>query len=87
MTRDERRSGTGHLSGVLSRAVRHGAALLVVSMALLQRAASAQLPVPSLRLALGFGVDTTGSPAHEVFELWRHYLEEPSDSARIIRCA
>ena len=60
----------------------HGAALLIVSMMLLQRGASAQLPVHSLRLALGFGVDTTGSPAHEVFELWRHYLEEPSDSAR-----
>jgi len=62
--------------------VPHGAALLIVSMMLLQRGASAQLPVPSLRLALGFGVDTTGSPAREVFELWRHYLEEPSDSAR-----
>lgn len=44
--------------------------------------ASAQLPVPSLRLAIGFGVDTTSARSREVFDLWRRYLTEPSDSAR-----
>lgn len=44
--------------------------------------ASAQLPVPSLRLVAGFGVDTTASPGREVFDLWGRYLTANSDSAR-----
>lgn len=44
--------------------------------------ASAQLPVDSLRLTAGFGVDTVASPEHEIFLLWRHYLTEASDSVR-----
>lgn len=44
--------------------------------------AAARLPVAGLRLAIGFGVDTTASPARDVLGLWRRYLTEPSDSAR-----
>jgi hypothetical protein len=44
--------------------------------------ASAQLPVDSLHLAAGFGVDTVTSPEHQIFALWRHYLTEASDSVR-----
>jgi hypothetical protein len=43
----------------------------------------AELPVRGLRLTTGFGVDTTASPAREVFSLWRHYLTESSDSLRV----
>jgi hypothetical protein len=32
------------------------------------------------RIALGFGVDTTGSPRHEIFTLWRAYLRDRPDS-------
>jgi hypothetical protein len=39
-------------------------------------------PVESLRLALGFGVDTTASPEREILALWKAYLTEPSDSLR-----
>lgn len=58
---------------------------LIVSsalIALMAHEAAAQLPVASLRLATGFGVDTTGSPARDVFRLWQRYLTEPSDSVR-----
>src|SRR6266850_1460858 len=58
------------------------AALLIALVTLSAGEPSAKLPVPSLRLALGFGVDTTGSPAREVFDLWRRYLTESSDSVR-----
>jgi len=44
--------------------------------------ATAQLPVDSLRLAVGFGVDTTASPEREILALWQHYLTTPSDSLR-----
>src|SRR6266536_2049999 len=44
--------------------------------------ATAQLPVHSLRLAVGFGVDTTASPEREILALWQHYLTTPSDSLR-----
>jgi len=57
-------------------------ALLIALVSLWAREVSAQLPVPSLRLAIGFGVDTTASPAREVFDLWRRYLVETSDSVR-----
>jgi hypothetical protein len=46
------------------------------------KASAQRLPVPSLRLAAGFGVDTTSSAAREVFDLWRRYLGTASDSAR-----
>ena len=39
-------------------------------------------PVDSLRLALGFGVETTASPEREILALWKGYLTEPSDSLR-----
>src|SRR2546426_362231 len=64
------------------RTVRQIAALLMALVTLSAREVSAQLPVRSLRLAVGFGVDTTGSPAREVFDLWRRYLVESSDSVR-----
>ena len=34
----------------------------------------AQLPDSSVRVAVGFGVDTLGVPNHEIFALWRSYL-------------
>jgi hypothetical protein len=34
----------------------------------------AQLPDTSVRVAVGFGVDTLGVPNHEIFALWRTYL-------------
>jgi hypothetical protein len=33
-----------------------------------------QLPDSSVRVAVGFGVDTLGVPNHEIFALWRSYL-------------
>ena len=62
--------------------MRRVAALLIALMTLSAHEAAAQLPVPSLRLATGFGVDTTSSTAREVFDLWRRYLLERSDSVR-----
>jgi len=38
--------------------------------------------VRSLRLGIGFGVDTTSSVARKVLDLYRRYLTEPSDSVR-----
>lgn len=58
---------------------RFGAALLVVT-ALCARETCAALPVGSLRLATGFGVDTTGAPAREVLAVWRRYLLAPDAS-------
>jgi hypothetical protein len=57
------------------------AALLTFSTGLVS-SVRAQLPVDSLHLAVGFGVDTVASPEHEIFVLWRHYLTEASDSVR-----
>ena len=37
-------------------------------------AIGAQLPDTSVRVAVGFGVDTIGVPNHEIFALWRSYL-------------
>jgi len=56
--------------------------LTVVVCAELSRSAAAQLPVDSLRLAVGFGVEATASPEREILALWKHYLTEPSDSVR-----
>jgi hypothetical protein len=44
--------------------------------------ATAQLPVDSLRLAIGFGVEATKSPEREILALWKRYLTEPSDTVR-----
>lgn len=33
-----------------------------------------QQPQPAVRVAIGFGVDTTGTPNNEIFALWRSYL-------------
>ena len=74
--------GEPHRASVIVRTVRRLIALQFAFVTLWARNVSAGLPVPSLRLALGFGVDTTSSPAREVFDLWRHYLVERSDSVR-----
>src|SRR6266550_3594947 len=34
----------------------------------------AQLADTSVQVTVGFGVDTTGAPGHEIFALWRNYL-------------
>ena len=63
--------------------MRHLIAGIVLTLgAGLLQSAPAQLPVDSLHLAVGFGVDTTASPQHEILGLWKHYLTEPSDSLR-----
>ena len=48
----------------------------------LVRPASAQLPVNSLQLVIGFGVEENALPEREILALWKHYLTEPSDSLR-----
>ncbi len=59
-----------------------GIVLMVGLGAGLSGEAAAQLPVDSLRLAVGFGVDTTATPQREILALWKRYLTEPSDSLR-----
>ena len=44
--------------------------------------ACAQLDPTPMHLAVGFGVDTIASPAHEIFALWRDYLTGRADSVR-----
>lgn len=44
--------------------------------------AEAGLPVESLQLAVGFGVEQEASPERDILDLWRRYLTEPSDSIR-----
>jgi hypothetical protein len=39
-------------------------------------------PADSFRLALGFGVDTTRSPAREIYHLWRSYLASHPETGR-----
>ena len=48
----------------------------------LAQSAAAQLPVDSLRLVVGFGVEATSSPEREILALWERYLTTPSDSLR-----
>jgi hypothetical protein len=54
---------------------------LMLGAGLIQSAA-AQLPVDSLRLVIGFGVEAAATPEREILALWKHYLTEPSDSIR-----
>lgn len=54
---------------------------LVLGAGLIQSAA-AQLPVDSLRLVVGFGVEAAATPEREILALWKRYLTEPSDSIR-----
>jgi hypothetical protein len=54
----------------------------VVCGTALGRSVAAQLPVDSLRFAVGFGVEARGSPEREILALWKRYLTEPSDSLR-----
>ncbi len=55
-------------------------ALGVLSLALLPATmARAQAPV---HVAVGFGVDTAGTPQHDIFTLWRTYLSSRPDSIR-----
>jgi hypothetical protein len=44
--------------------------------------ARAQGPDATIRVALGFGVDTVRTPEHEVFALFRHYLLHRLDTIR-----
>jgi hypothetical protein len=50
---------------------------------MLTRAADStgQAPTP-IRIALGFGVDTIGVPNHDIFSLWRSYVQSRPDSIR-----
>jgi hypothetical protein len=41
------------------------------------RSIDAQLPTPTVRVAVGFGVDTVGVPNREIFALWRAYVSNP----------
>jgi len=47
--------------------------------------AVAQLESSAIHIAVGFGVDTTASPAHEIFALWRSYLTGRADSLHATR--
>ena len=59
---------------------RHSA-LLLVSLVALQ--AQAQAPADSsLRLDIGWGVDTLGTPNRTIFRLWKAYLADRPDSVR-----
>jgi len=52
----------------------------------LTQSAAAQLPVDSLRLVVGFGVEEDASPEREILALWKHYLTESSDSSAARHC-
>ena len=67
---------------MLSRMRSPIAGIVLMVGAALAPSATAQLPVHSLRLAVGFGVDTAASPEREILALWQHYLTTPSDSLR-----
>ena len=58
------------------------AAVLFLGMAAAGAAAHAQDSESPIRVALGFGVDTTRSPEREIFELYRHYLAHRQDTIR-----
>ena len=50
------------------------ALLLVFTLFRPMVALPAQLADTSVQVTVGFGVDTTGAPGHEIFALWRNYL-------------
>jgi hypothetical protein len=56
--------------------------IALIWAACVELSTAAQLPVDSLRLAVGFGVEAEASPEREILDLWRRYLTEPSDSIR-----
>jgi hypothetical protein len=58
------------------------AGILLMLGAGLAPSAAAQLPVDSLRIVLGFGVEASATPEREILTLWQRYLTEPSDSLR-----
>ena len=58
------------------------AALLVLASFIPLAAGRAQLPDTSVRVAVGFGVDTVGIPDHEIFSLWRGYLSSRPSCAQ-----
>lgn len=63
--------------------MRPSAACLLLVAAFTPRAAlRAQLPDTSVRVAVGFGVDTVEVPNHEVFVLWRNYLSSRPNCAQ-----
>src|SRR5881396_481640 len=41
-----------------------------------------QLPDTSVQVSVGFGIDTTGVPNHEIFALWRSYLSSGPSCAQ-----
>lgn len=62
--------------------MRPSAACLLLVAAFTPRALRAQIPDTSVRVAVGFGVDTVGVPNHEVFVLWRNYLSSRPSCAQ-----
>jgi hypothetical protein len=64
---------------LLRRSAITGIALMVGA---LFHPAAAGLPVDSLRLAVGFGVQADAAPEREILALWEQYLTTPSDSVR-----
>jgi hypothetical protein len=58
----------------LPRSARRGLPLALLAALAAAAPAAAQPADRAVRLAVGFGVDTTGVPYHEIFELWRAYL-------------
>ncbi|HWO94436.1 MAG TPA: hypothetical protein VNL92_06700, partial [Dehalococcoidia bacterium] len=70
LTSERRRAGYGELPIMLPRAL----LALLVAVSTPRATIAAQGPDTSVRVAIGFGVDTLGTPNHEVFALWRAYL-------------
>lgn len=56
--------------------------IAIVAVTGTTRWAHAQASNPAIRVAVGFGVDTTRAPNREIFHLWREYLSSRPDSMR-----
>jgi hypothetical protein len=59
--------------------------LVVAGLVWTMKVAGQEVTSTLLPIALGFGVDTTTGPRHEIFGLWRAYLSDRPDSARANR--
>lgn len=65
--------------------MRHGlilGALLLATTGVVPRAARCQQSGATIRVAIGFGVDTARSPNREILDLYRTYLSQLPDTAR-----
>lgn len=62
--------------------VRRAAILPALILISIGRPLHAQSPSAPIHITVGFGVDTAGSPFHEIFSLWRTYLLSRPDSIR-----